>query len=374
MNRVPRKTGCYLVFVILQLHWVKAWQHRLKRHLGLVVVETGEARRSLVKEATKILEEETASQDPEQMLASRSREVETAQENAEKASATKTRMTHVVMKSLGDKAEDVQAQKRQKATEARRARNRERAERLRMIGEDRCRNETGTGPFEGITMLTTLPYVPGNNLSSEHLNETLIALAENCKSEAVTEIRVVLDHHHDDDLHATRALQESVLARVVELSMRQAVRASARRWKPANEYEVAKIKVHVYGRQPTYSDMFRYASHHLRGRIVALANADIVLRNLRLVDADTLRSQKLALVLSVRPPTPGSGPLPLICHKAVFNRCDNWYTGGSWDCEIFYSPLTNPRYYLLDEREPRPVYMNQNGAENRALQYDFTLS
>lgn len=196
-----------------------------------------------------------------------------------------------------------------------------------------------------LTLLTTLPYVPRPR-SHEHIRETLLAIGENSRSLLVEDIVVLLDK-------GGGSLRESI---VDEQRKR--------------EYEgnVTKVRTVVYGKQPSYGDLFRFAGAHLADRAVAILNADVVLRNLHLIDHQALKD-KVALVLPVRPP---SG----FCAHDIPDRCNRttWrFAGGSWDVEIFWSPLQDAQYDLLDVMPPAPVYMNEEGAENR-VGYFLTMS
>lgn len=199
-----------------------------------------------------------------------------------------------------------------------------------------------------ISLLTTLPYVPRPR-SHEHIREALLAIGENSRSPLIDDIVVLLDK-------GGPPLRDSIIAE--------------QRKRGHNVSNVTKVRTVVYGRQPTYSDLFRFASVHLAKRAVALLNADVVLRNLHLIDHQALKS-KVALVLPVRPP---SGAFK--CAHDIPDRCNRstWrFAGGSWDVEIFWSPLQGAQYDLLDVMPPAPVYMNEQGAENR-VGYFLTMS
>ena len=187
----------------------------------------------------------------------------------------------------------------------------------------------------------------------------MLALGENSRTSEVGEIRVLLDSGPSED--ASKELRFDIF---------RAQRLNAKKLeKLATSRDLSKVTVHVFGRQPTYADIFRYASDELNGRVVALANADVVLRNLHLLDADAFSEENLtALVLTVRDPT---GNFQRECRRHL-DRCDSSWgpAGNSYDGFVFRSPLPpTSRYDLLELFEPLPVYMNDNGAENRAKQF-----
>jgi len=141
----------------------------------------------------------------------------------------------------------------------------------------------------------------------------------------------------------------------------------------ATDEQLKKITAHVFGHQPTYSELFRYASYALPDRVVALINADVVLRNLELLESDAFfvedNEPPLAMVLTVR--TPRSPNFLRHCEKPVQDRCVGWTSAGkSYDGFVFKSPLPSTvRWDMLEEFQPLPVYMNEAGAENRAKQF-----
>lgn len=205
------------------------------------------------------------------------------------------------------------------------------------VGEQSC-SPTRTRTLS-LSLLTTLPYVPAQS-ASPHIKETLVALGENARSPLVETIVVLLDTFQGDD--ATRALRDRIQTDAEALE---------------------KIRAVVFGTQPTYAQLFQFANEHLTG-IVALMNADIRLKNLDRIDADAFyASPPLALVIAVEPPS--FRP----CRAVPEDRCNvtQWkWAGSSWDVEIFKTPLFNPNFDLLDKMPPAPIYMNEQGAENRA--------
>ena len=179
----------------------------------------------------------------------------------------------------------------------------------------------------------------------------------------------------------------------------------------ATEAELGKLRTTVYGHQPTYAELFRYASIKFPHSVVALLNADVALRNTHRLDLQAFCDRKpgarmtsahvrppLALVLSTRKPSTRRDPKtcrPVVdrCSWAAWRKAHasaaaatNLPPGRSWDVTIFRAPLLSTAdYSLLEVPSPsalstwpdrwqhllRPVYMNSNGAERRAV--DFLL-
>lgn len=139
----------------------------------------------------------------------------------------------------------------------------------------------------------------------------------------------------------------------------------------ATPKDLEKISAHVFGSQPSYVDMFQYASVQLSGGIVALVNADIVLRNIERLHYRSLQAQvgtPLVIVLSISPPT---GKYSRQCTSVSGeSRCQFWDAdyGLSWDAFIFASPLVpSANYSFLDPPSGKlPIYMNTINAENCA--------
>mmetsp|Transcript_19848 Transcript_19848/g.61430 ORF Transcript_19848/g.61430 Transcript_19848/m.61430 type:complete len:379 (+) Transcript_19848:26-1162(+) len=238
--------------------------------------------------------------------------------------------------------------------------------------ENTCRDDASL-PLVDVTILTTLPPLPSwqKNASSPHVVEILAALGENARTPRVEEIRVLLDvappktkkralHTNETDERATADLRKEV--RDGQRRVRERLDALA------TDEELRKITSHVVGFQPTYSELFRYASYALAGRLVILMNADVVLRNLHLLEG-TAFDEKLAMVLTVR--TPKSLNFQKHCERPVQDRCVGWTSAGkSYDGFVFKSPLpATVRWDMLEEFAPYPVYMNEAGAENRAKQF-----
>ena len=207
-------------------------------------------------------------------------------------------------------------------------------------------------PF--LTVLTTLPFLVPRDASSVrslHFSETILAISQNTMSPFVEEVHVVLDslgRKGVSDLEATRRLRLAVRS---EEEKTGGVSGSAK---------VMKLTASVYGRQPTYADMFRYANGKFPGKLLALTNADVVLRNVDKLDREAFRppetTRRLAFALSVHPPANGT------CKPT--SRCVK--NQGSWDVHVFESPLPHSSdWYYLDELQPGPVFMNELGAENR---------
>mmetsp|Transcript_12177 Transcript_12177/g.36706 ORF Transcript_12177/g.36706 Transcript_12177/m.36706 type:complete len:323 (-) Transcript_12177:67-1035(-) len=237
-------------------------------------------------------------------------------------------------------------------------------------------NADPSAPRANVTMLTTIPLPTSwrKGTQEPHLFEIMLALGENSRNAEVGEIRVLLDSgppvgsedfaqvnkdwNNVDDV-ATGRLRADVLASQSALAEKLDVLAS--------HDELTKLTAHVYRHQPTYAELFRYASDALPHRLVALTNADIVLRNTHLLDASAF--QDFSLVLTVREPT---GAFGSSCARGrIRDLCVNFtWAGFSYDGFVFNSPLVaTARYSLLEEAQPTPVYMNEMGAENRAKHF-----
>ena len=213
-----------------------------------------------------------------------------------------------------------------------------------------------------VTLFTTMPFIakPAVMNMSKHFFETLIALGENARSPEIQRVHVVVD----------RLLEETSEDTLSEF-LRKAITQQQERYRTflggdfalTSEEDLEKVDVAVYGSQPTYADMFRYANKNLTNSLVALTNADVVLRNLNRIDPDAFLPQphqrRLALTLAVHPP---NGTYSRMCKPTL--RCVRGQ--GSWDTHLFFSPLPDDaRWEWLEDVQPNPVYMNMIGAENR---------
>lgn len=240
----------------------------------------------------------------------------------------------------------------------------------------KCNNRKNA-TWSPLTLLTTIPYIPLATVSAHtHINESMLALGENCRVPSIVEIHVVVDRFEGTDEEATKMLRENVYREQSKVNDQwQGIKSNQGwgEWERADpERELGKIVVHVFGQQPTYSDLFRYAEERLRDRTVGISNADIVLRNPEVIDHDsfTEAATPIALCISVSPPSDPYASLCRIGRTSLDDKCvdrqGRGQVGGSWDITIFRSPLVNPRYDLLDELKPTPVYMNQMAGEERA--------
>mmetsp|Transcript_14096 Transcript_14096/g.42644 ORF Transcript_14096/g.42644 Transcript_14096/m.42644 type:complete len:377 (+) Transcript_14096:71-1201(+) len=262
-------------------------------------------------------------------------------------------------------------------------------------------NPDPLAPTVNLTVLTTIPVPPSwrnetlltmqrmSKRFSGHMQEIMMAFGENSRTPEIGEIRVVLDS--GDPTAVENPLwdgADDVATKQLRADVQEAQRLNADKLDAlATDDDVAKITAHVFGRQPTYAEIFRYASYALPNRVVALVNADVVLRNVDALDAsafeDDLRSdssslrssgeeeKRLAIALTVRQP---SGAFFRACDdpKKLVDRCDEKRKGVtySFDGFVFASPLpATSRFDLLEEEKPIPVYMNEMGAENRAKQF-----
>ena len=230
-----------------------------------------------------------------------------------------------------------------------------------------------------VTIVTTIPVTPSWSMgtSKAHLNEMLLALGENSRSMEVGEIRVLLDDGPTDKdalKTVSRQVNSDGWSAAVDAVATSQLRTDVRKIQKmlsnkldgaSSDLDLQKIKAHVFGRQPTYAELFRYANE-LSGRIVAVANADIVLRNMHLVDPEAFlhgTTSPLAMALAVRPPT---GKFGSACQTNVDDRC----ISATYDGFLVALPLVGtPRYDILEEFRPAPVYMNEWGAGDRAHQF-----
>lgn len=215
-----------------------------------------------------------------------------------------------------------------------------------------------------LTFLTTIMDVPGHT-SSAHTFEILLALGENARTPEILQVHVFLDRlfgtANASDADATTALRDAI--RSTQQTHSSKLDAAA------DESQLGKIVAHVFGRQPAYVELFRYADRVLSGRLVAVGNADVVLRHLGALDADAFEQEPpLALVLAVSMPNSRfldtcKRRSDLLTHD-LMDRCSVWSGRGySWDVEVFKAPLVNACYELLEFASP--IYMNSIGAENR---------
>jgi len=247
---------------------------------------------------------------------------------------------------------------------------------LLLVAAARACTEAGQAEAPQLTILASLPFVSLNlDQAHPHLIETLLALGENTRSPHVVEVRVVLDRHfpsptngvvkrdlhkRDLDKNATWDLQQQIA-----LAQRE---HSERLDEIASQEQLQKIQAHVFGQQPTYAQLFRYANYALVDRIVVLTNADVVFRNFQSLDAGAFYGKhgvdpNFMLILAVRKPT---GKFAETCEdmERVIDRCDN--LAWSYDSYVFKSPITaTARYDMLEEISPHPIYMNDNAAEHR---------
>ena len=263
-------------------------------------------------------------------------------------------------------------------------------------------------------VLTTLRSIPTNRellAARSHWREVLLALGANCREAAIGHVRVLLDERADGLLavNASGYLRDAVSRAQVQDwhgSSQHALLEAL-----ATEAELGKLRTTVYGHQPTYAELFRYASIKFPHSVVALLNADVALRNTHRLDLQAFCDRKpgarmtsahvrppLALVLSTRKPSTRRDPKtcrPVVdrCSWAAWRKAHasaaaatNLPPGRSWDVTIFRAPLLSTAdYSLLEVPSPsalstwpdrwqhllRPVYMNSNGAERRAV--DFLL-
>jgi hypothetical protein len=203
-----------------------------------------------------------------------------------------------------------------------------------------------------LSYLTT-SFVP--HWANAHLHEIYSALIMNLQNDAIYDVHVVTETNC------------TVLLNTVEAWARTLPNATV-------IYSAIREKFVCVpsptGVQPTYKDFFDYAHEKLTGRLVLLANADIVFDDtLRLIAPERIMTGEIAFVLSVDPP-PFSGAYNEVFHRECGNtrkcRIGTWQgprmswhlEGWSWDAYIFATPL--PPTFSTPETN---IVMNQMGAE-----------
>jgi hypothetical protein len=134
------------------------------------------------------------------------------------------------------------------------------------------------------------------------------------------------------------------------------------------------------GRQPTYKEFFEYANVSLSGRLVLLANADIVFdESLRRIQPEMIMTGEIGFILSVNPPPAGGDYKEAFgtecetnhhkcadCHTnlhkcavGAWQGAPSWRLAGwSWDAYVFASPLPAKFDYSAVN-----IVMNMAGAE-----------
>jgi len=231
-------------------------------------------------------------------------------------------------------------------------------------------------PATSVVVLTTIPLVPQvfpADPKKDHVVESLLALGAMCSEAGIEHVRVLLDEVHTDDASPTAHLRSAVARAAAQYTDRASViirhlnasDASGAAGSHATNLVQAleKLEAMVFGRQPTYADMFRHAGEAFPGRLVAVANADIVLRGAHRLDAAAFAEggadgrRPLALALSATV-VKGAG-----CGDDL---CGKFPMGWSWDVHVFRAPLARGfDYALLEALPPAPVFMNAMGAEGR---------
>ena len=215
--------------------------------------------------------------------------------------------------------------------------------------------------------------------SENHALEVLLVLRANCDQSGIAAVHVVLDDGPDSAASSTARLRSAVAHASSRFAAHLVpMRSNHSAGGNTSDRPLRKIRASVFSRQPTYAELFRFAEElphvkssavSLRRRspkvhLVALANADIFLRNSELLDTSSFLSdaaaatprRPLALTLTSSALSGGCGP----------DSCSTAPQGWSWDVTIFAVPFANPlNYSMLESLQPFPVYMNALGAENR---------
>jgi hypothetical protein len=233
-----------------------------------------------------------------------------------------------------------------------------------------------------ITSLQTIPEptvfaAAKGNVMTNRVFENLMSIGENCFS--AKKVVVLVDRFLPVALATPRLLD--AINRAHELfperaELMKSSRSSSNQSSSISNAEIFSscITARVVGHQPTYAEILEFASSRpFHGELVAVANADIVLRNTDRLNRAAFASEKPSGVLSDKPLAlalsvsvhPG-----LTCAKktspksAEPNMCASYAQGFSWDAHIFMSPLTVD-FNLLEYLLPIPVFPNALGAENR---------
>jgi len=213
--------------------------------------------------------------------------------------------------------------------------------------------------------LLTVSFVPEND-NNLHIHEVYAAIAINLQNKFISDVYVMTESDCGTFSQAFR----QTLARMANRT-RILYKSYRKFWCVPSPT----------GHQPTYEDLFKYANTTLAGKLVLLANADIVYdETLNRVVAnnhsklvDPLTNEPIAYVLSMKKPPDGSKYLEVFgkecrcnAHTTCFATCTigtwqhGWPLGGnSWDAYIFATPLPSA-FNLAHTRLP----MNYNGAES----------
>lgn len=208
-----------------------------------------------------------------------------------------------------------------------------------------------------ISLITTIHQISTDGFKpSVHLSEVLLSLGENCRSDQISNIHVLIDTGVDNE-DVTKKLRKAVLqaqlSSLVAVGTIRGYNVSAHEIK-SEISSLNKLVAIVFGKQPTYAEMFKYADSKLSHSMVAILNADIVLHGLHRLDYEAFDSL-IAHTIAVSTSKEG-------CGEDECSKPQGW----SWDVHIFKSPLApSVNYSLLEVTEPTPVYMNAMGAENR---------
>lgn len=224
----------------------------------------------------------------------------------------------------------------------------------------------GAAKKKALTIVTTIKRLHDashlrleSTASSGHDLEVLLALAENCLADAIEAVVVLVDSiegggsevsQHSSDAYATAVLKDAIYT------------AATAHWKGAGDVGQArrellgaltrKLSSHIFGEQPTYADMFDFADTSPLvgpGKLVAIANADVVLRHSERLDPELFHASDSAVVERSSGGAGGAGsrhfeleprPLALVlsvvphgCKEA--DHCIASKVGLSWDVHIY---------------------------------------
>ena len=211
--------------------------------------------------------------------------------------------------------------------------------------------------------LVTTAWV-SSSTAAPHLAEVKAAITVNMANEWIDQIHILLEgstQEHDCSNFKSE-LEKSTL------------------FKSSSVRERSKFRCRNWGLdQPTYYDMFDYASRNVSSKsLILLANADMVfdksIRHLHELDERALlvvATSGLSIKSTPRRILEAYEQLTRFRVIDVANRCYNEFEFNrtSWDAYAFYSDnLRISSDSFVDNATGRFFPMNQNGAENAALE------
>ena len=219
-----------------------------------------------------------------------------------------------------------------------------------MTGAQEECNPSKGAPVVGLSMVTSMATLPGWSRNDSVLWEHLEAVAQNAALKNVDEVLVVVERAPPEVTQIFSVAERNERATTHLRSLNVS----------------SKVRAHVFGRRPSYSELLRFASSQLPNKVVAVTRAHVVLRNAHVLDAAAFQGRPLVVALAA---TPGA------CHNETPWWCDDGkWTGLAFDGFIFRAPLpARASYWTLDEQEPTPIFLNDLGAGYRAMRF-FTAT